>query len=636
MAQIVEVLGVGNIEFPDGMSKEQIGLALQKLPQPKFTPTPQNQGNVINTDVPTVVGSRPNAVNPQPAQAPRTLPDYARSLYEVPATVLSGAVAPFIGVGAGMIENMRQGTNQRVDRPELAQRFTFEPSSPVSMDVLESLGGALEASKIPAYVPTIGTAARATQQTARATAPLASGNLPSFNQATQAVRPAVNRLADALREQEAPTLSGVGAALVPDAQRRINIAKGLRVEVPLRKGQATRELGQQQFEAEMAKTYPKDVGRPIIESNLNQNERILQNFDAYVDATGAQKAGEFNLREVGKVVDSALVNEANRVKKKITDLYTVAREKGETQEPVSYASLKTYIEQQTPTVRTKLAPILDAVDEQIKLNDPKGTGAISINQIEDIFQFINKNYDPTDAVANVHVRAMKDAINAATEGKGGEYYQTARAMRAKYAREFENVGYIDKLLSKKAGTTDRAVALEDVFDHSILKGSLDDVRAIGRTLKKAGPEGEQAWRELQGQTIEQMKAAVTKNIQRDEGGNPIVSPRQFDNFVKNLDADGKLDYIFGKKGAQEIRDLRDTAITVYSPVAGINQSNTASALTQALDRIRGSALSKLPMGVGSLYEVGAEMATKKKLGKQVQEAVDFDPNALSRELRKGK
>jgi hypothetical protein len=42
------------------------------------------------------------------------------------------------------------------------------------------------------------------------------------------------------------------------------------------------------------------------------------------------------------------------------------------------------------------------------------------------------------------------------------------------------------------------------------------------------------------------------------------------------------------------------------------------------------------MGVGSLYEVGAEMATKKKLGKQVQEAVDFDPKALSKELRKGK
>jgi hypothetical protein len=132
-----------------------------------------------------------------------------------------------------------------------------------------------------------------------------------------------------------------------------------------------------------------------------------------------------------------------------------------------------------------------------------------------------------------------------------------------------------------------------------------------------------------------MKAAVTKNIQRDEAGNPIVSPKQLDTFVKNLDSDGKLDYLFGKKGAQEIRDLRDTAITVYSPVAGINQSNTASALTQALDRIRGSALSKVPMA-GPLFEIGSEMVEKKKLGKQVQESLEFNPNDLAKQLRKGK
>jgi hypothetical protein len=132
-----------------------------------------------------------------------------------------------------------------------------------------------------------------------------------------------------------------------------------------------------------------------------------------------------------------------------------------------------------------------------------------------------------------------------------------------------------------------------------------------------------------------MKSLVTKNIQRDEVGNPIVSAKQLDSFVKNLDADGKLDYLFGKKGAQEIRDLRDSAILVYSPVAGINQSNTASALTQQLNRIKSSALSKIPLA-GPIFEVGAEMIEKKKLGKQVQEAVDFDPNALSKELRKGK
>jgi hypothetical protein len=616
---------------PVGASQAEVIAQAQKL----YKPTPIDRGNVINTDVPTVVGSRPNAVNPQPAQAPRSMGDYVKSLYEVPATVLSGAVAPFIGVGAGIAQNIRQGTNERVDRPELAQRFTYEPTSPVSIDALESLGSTLEAAKLPVYIPTLGTAARATRQSARTTAPLVSGNLPSFDQASQAVRTTPSRIADLLREREAPVMSGVGAAEVPDAQVRMARALNLPVPIKLSKGEALRELGQQQFEAEIAKTYPKDVGRPLIAGKMNRNEQLLQNFDAFVDATGAKEAGEFNLRQVGQVVDSALVNEANRVKKKITDLYTIAREKGETQEPVSYASLKTYIEQQTPTVRTKLAPILDAVDEQIKLNDPKGTGAISINQIEDIFQFINKNYDPTDAVANVHVRAMKDAINAATEGKGGEYYQTARAMRAKYAREFENVGYIDKLLSKKKGTSDRAVALADVFDHSIMKGSLDDVRSIGRTLKKAGPEGEQAWKELQGQTIEEMKSLVSKSVQRDEFGNPIVSPAKFDGFVRQLDAEGKLDYLFGKKGAQQIRDLRDTTLDINVPMLGINQSNSSSAVTQALDRVKSSLLGKIPMA-GPIFEMGAEIVEKKKLAKEVKEALDFDPKALSKELKKGK
>jgi len=612
---------------PVGASQAEIIAQAQRL----YTKPSTDRGNIINTDVPTVVGSRPNAVNPQPAQAPRTLPDYAKALYEVPATVLSGAVAPFIGVGAGIAENIRQGTNQRVDRPELAQRFTFEPTSPVSMDALESLGGALEASKIPAYVPTIGTAARATQQTARATAPLASGNLPSFNQATQAVRPAVNRLADALREQDTPRLSGVGAAEVPDVQNRVALAQGLRVPVPLTKGQATRELGQQQFEAETMKTYPQDVGRPLVKARLDQNERILQNFDAFVDATGAEKAGEFNLREVGKVVDSALVNQATKAKKQISDSYKLAREAGETAELVDVTGVKNFLD--GLEAESINAPIITSA--KMKLDKLAKGNQISLNDLEEVRKMVNALSG--DTPSNMAFgKQIKDQIDVTTVGKGGDLYQQARKLRENYAREFENVGYVDKLLSKKAGTSDRAVALEDVFDHSIMKGSLDDVRSIGRTLKRAGPEGEQAWRELQGQTIEQMKAAVTKSIQRDEAGNPIVSPRQFDNFVKNLDADGKLDYLFGKKGAQEIRDLRDTAITVYSPVAGINQSNTASALTQALDRIRGSALSKLPMGVGSLYEVGAEMATKKKLGKQVQEAVDFDPKALSKELRKGK
>jgi len=587
-----------------------------------------DRGNIINTDVPTVVGSQPNAVNPQPVQQPRTMGDYVKSLYEVPATVLSGAVAPFVGVGAGIVENIRQGTNERVDRPELAQRFTYEPTSPVSQSAIESMGEALTAAKIPAYVPTIGTAARATQQASRATVPMVRGNLPSFDQASQTVRTAPSRIADLLREREAPVMSGVGAAEVPEVAQRMQLAQGLRVPVQLSKGQATRELGQQAFEAETPKNFP-EIGKPLIQAQAQRNEGILQNFDAYVDATGKETYG---LRETGRVVDRALVNQVNRVKEKINEAYDLARVSGETQEPISYAPLKAYIEQQTPTVRSKLAPILDAVDEQIRVNDPKNTGQISINQLEDIYQFINKNYDPTDAVANTHVRQMKNLINTVTEGKGGENYQAARALRTKFGREFENIGAVDKLLRTKKGTDDRAVAFEDVFKHSVLDGSLDDVQAIGRTLKKAGPEGEQAWRELQGQTIQHIKDQVTRNIDTDMFGNPVVSPAKFKSIVRELDQDGKLDYLFGKKGAQEIRDLLETTILVNAPLKGaVNQSNTASAFIRAMDKIKGSPLAKLP-----LVKSSADYGIKREVKKQVEESLNFDPNAVAKELRKGK
>lgn len=587
-----------------------------------------DRGNIINTDVPTVVGSRPNAINPQPQQAPRTMTDYVKALYEVPATVVSGMAAPFIGVGAGIAENIAQGTNQRVDRPELAQRFTYEPTSPVSQGAIESLGEALNVAKIPAYVPTIGTAARATTQASRATTPMVRGNLPSFDQATQSVKTAPTRIAELLREREAPAMSGVGAAEVPEVMQRIQLGRNLRVPMQFSKGEVTRELGQQAFEAETPKNFP-DIGKPLLEGKAQRNDTILKNFDAYVDATGKETYG---LRETGKVVDRALVNQVNRVKEKINEAYTLARESGETQEPIPYAPLKAYIEQQTPTVRSKLAPILDAVDEQIKVNDPQGTGAISINQLEDIYQFINKNFDPTDAVSSGHVRQMKNLINTVTEGKGGENYQAARALRTKFGREFENIGAIDKLLRTKKGTEDRAVAFEDVFKHSVLDGSLDDVQSIGRTLKKAGPEGEQAWRELQGQTIEHIKDQVTRNIDTDMFGNPVVSPAKYKSIVRELDQDGKLDYLFGKKGAQEIRDLLEATILVNAPVKGaVNQSNTASAFIRAMDKIKASPLARLP-----LVKSSADYGIRREMKKQVEESLNFDPKDVAKELRKGK
>jgi hypothetical protein len=587
--------------------------------------TPDTRGNIITSDVPTLAGEVPNP--PVVQEPPRSMGEKMRAIYEVPAAIATGAVAPFLGIGAGAIENIRQGTNKRLDSPEFAQRFQYEPTSPVSQDILQGIGSAFEASKLPPVIPSAGML----PSYARMTGAGAQQAQAAVQPVTQAIPQATNRIAQALRREPQPTMAGVGAAEVPETVNRVQMAQQLRVPVDLSKGQAMRDLGQQKFEIETPKQFP-ELGKPLIEAQAKRNDAILQNFDAFVDATGKET---FGLRETGRVVDKALVNAANKAKQQINTAYTAAKEAGETQQPLDYAPLKSYIDQQTPTVKRKLAPILSAVDEEIAKNDPKKVGQISINQLEDIYQFINKNYEP-GTPAGTYAKEMKDLINQITEGQGGNLYKEARQLRTKYGREFENIGYVDKLLRTKPGTTDRAVGFEDVFDHAILNGTRDDVAAIGRTLKKAGPEGQQAWKELQGQTIQYMKDQVTKSVDVDSFGNPVVSPAKFKSVVTTLDQDGKLDYLFGKKGAQEIRDLLETTINVNAPLKGAaNYSNTASALITALDKVNQTPLGRIP-GLGTMSKYMVEKGKESALKKQIQESITFKPEDVAKELRKGK
>jgi hypothetical protein len=584
------------------------------------------RGNIINTDVPTVVGT---TANPPVAEEPkRTMMDRVKALYEVPLTVASGAISGPVSSAYGVYKSATSpefGTAQGTQvgqqaANEMARRMTYQPTSPVSQEILQDVSQMAEAVKLPPIIPT-------------------TGMIPSYARMASASQPvvretatkAVPRMTEMLRKKPESTMSGVGSALTPEDTMRMQMAQQLRVPVPLSKGQATRDLAQQQFEIETAKNYPETVGKPLIKAQADRNDAILQNFDAFVDATGKQT---FGLRATGKVVTDNLVKQAAEARKKINDAYTLAREKGETSQPLPYQPLKDYIDQQTPTVKSQLAPIIKAVEEEILRNDPKNTGQISINSLEDIYQFINKNYDPY-TVGETHAKAMKNIINQITEGQGGDLYQNARKLRQDYAKRFENIGAVDRLLRTKTNSSDRVVAFEDVFQKSIINGTLDDVKNLGYALKKGGPEGVKAFNELKGQTIEYLKDQVTRSIDTDIYGNPVVSPAKFKSAVRELDQDGKLDYLFGKKGAQEIRDLMETTILVNAPLKGAaNYSNTSSALIRSLNKLGSGFISKIPV-IGPVTEYSFEKLQQRELGKKVKESINYSPSKMAEELKKG-
>lgn len=113
----------------------------------------------VTQDVPGVV-SRSVPLAPVAPTVERSLGENLVGAGETALTAVTGAVAPFLGVGRGVVENIATGGGQRVDRPELAQGFTYQPRTAAGQEMVESLGSLLDASKIPAYVPGAGNLAR--------------------------------------------------------------------------------------------------------------------------------------------------------------------------------------------------------------------------------------------------------------------------------------------------------------------------------------------------------------------------------------------------------------------------------------------------------------------------------------------
>jgi hypothetical protein len=428
----------------------------------------------------------------------------------------------------------------------------------------------------------------------------------------QAVAPARNVLASTLTRQQ-PTMQGMGAASTAEDLMREERLQ--RLNLPATAGERTKNLAQQQFEADIERGAISGVSegkkQELVEQmgrfREQQKQAISQKLESMTSQTGAEVADPTQMRQVGKLVDEAVVNAFEKKFNTYKQAYAKADTAGETLQEVPYQSIIDFINQKTPTMRQKIDPILDSVAESLKMNDPTGKGTISIRALEDVYQEAGK------VKGSPNAKELKKLIDQATEGAGGDLYRTARAQRKQLANEFENVSRVDKLLGTKAGYVDRQVAYEDIFKHVVLDGSLEEMRTVTSLLKKAGPEGRQAYAELQGQTIQHLKDLLTKGDQ--------MSFKNFNTAVKQLDYDDKLVYMFGKRGRDEIVDLRDALkdILVKQPGA-VNYPNTGGAVMRGLEGLEAI---RLP-----LAKQAAQFERGRQTTKRLEEALK-QPNQLA-------
>jgi hypothetical protein len=502
--------------------------------------------------------------------------------------------------------NTPQGIQAGQQAAQTVSKQFYQPRTETGPEVAGAIGNFL-GSIPPTPLTSAGTALSTLAPTA--TNQLRNIVVPATRQATA---PIANVLANAMQRQQ-PAMQGMGAAQTSEQLMREERLQ--RLNIPATAGERTKSLAQQQFEADVQRGVVTGISEEektklaerMRAFKVNQKQAITNNFERMTQEVGAEVADPTQMRQVGRIVDKALNDEYTKKFDNYKSLYKQADEAGETLQEVPYQDLLDYINTKTPTARQKLDPILDSVAESLVMNDPSKTGKVSIRALEDIYQQVGQVKDSANA------KTLKDIITKMGEGAGGEMYQAARQARTQLAKEFEDVSRVDKLLGTKAGYKDRRVALDDVFKHVVLDGSLEEMRTVTSLLKKSGPQGQQAYAELQGQTIQHMKDLLTKGDQ--------LSFKNLNTLVTQLDSEDKLAYMFGKTGRDQIMDLRDAIkdVVVKEPGA-VNYPNTAGAVLRGLETLQAV---RVP-GAKSL----AEMARTSEVTKKVESALK-QPNKLA-------
>ena len=392
----------------------------------------------------------------------------------------------------------------------------------------------------------------------------------------------------------------VGAAATPDAVRRVTTAESLRVPVTLTKGAAQRDAAQLAFEKEQMKG---EFGAPLRNRAEENNLQILQNFDATIDATGAKAAFSGPAATGGSVVN-ALSTGWQAAKNKTRVAYTKAKNSPEAQAAVDTNSVVTigkgdqeitdsligYINSKITGLPSSLVPDtarkllikmdLAAVDDAGNLIAKPAT----VGKLEEFRKELSGTAKFDDNVGLREETILKKLVDAQTDPVSGPLYKEARALRTKQANKFEDRAIVARLIKNRAGMKDPQVAVDQVFQRSILNGSPEEITFLKRVLLTSGKDGQQAFKELQAATAQHIRDQSTSGVGTDSAGRALVSPAQLNRVVSQLDKNGRLDIIFGKQEAERMRDLNEVVkyVTTVPPGTLINSSGTAGTLLAAL------------------------------------------------------
>jgi hypothetical protein len=474
-----------------------------------------------------------------------------------------------------------------------AQQYTYMPRTEAGMEQVQAIGqvAGLLPPVLPGALPP-GMLTQSVRQSAPIVSATALRGADAIRQGTGQVVAAAKKTPTIVREtlglDVAPTTQttrgSAGAAATPMGLQREQTARSVGAELTL--GERERDPVQLAFEKEAIKG---PLGQPLITRAEKNNLSIMQRFDELLDETGADVAKSGDMTLTGNKLIDALSSGYSGAKAKTSAAYKRAEAQGELEVPTSINSVADYLNQNAP--EATVAPILKVAKEKglsLGIFKELEDGTLqaqpsTLADVELLRKSINKSIgiDPTNKNFG---RELKDSIDLSTEGLGGEAYKEARALRKQQAIKYEGRAIVANLLTKVRGRDDPKVEASQAFQKSILNSTPEEITFLRRVLFTSGKDGQQAFRELQGATIDYLRKEAVKSGRTDSQGRAVVDTGAVRKATEALDANGRLDIMLGKKGAQNIRDVNEVLsyINTVPPGTLINNSGTAATLMENL------------------------------------------------------
>ena len=485
-----------------------------------------------------------------------------------------------------------------------AQQYTYMPRTEAGMEQVQAIGevagllppvlpGALPAGMLGQSVrqaaPIVSaTALRGAEAVRQGTGQVVGAVRQGAGQVIGAAKKTPTIVRESLGLDVAPTAQtsrgSAGAAATPMGLQREQTARSVGAELTL--GERERDPSQLAFEKEAIKG---PLGQPLITRAEQNNLAIMQKFDELLDETGAEVAKSGDMTLTGNKLIDALSSGYAGAKAKTRAAYENAKTKGELEVPTSITGVADYLNQNIP--EASVAPILKVAREKgisLGIFEQMDDGTLqampsTLADVELLRKSINKSIgiDPTNKNFG---KELKDKIDLSTEGLGGEAYKEARALRRQQAIKYEGRAIVANLLTKVRGRDDPKIEASQAFQKSILKSTPEEITFLKRVLFTSGKDGQQAFRELQGATIDYLRKEAVSSGRTDSQGRPVIDTGAVRSATEALDANGRLDIMLGKKGAQNVRDVNEVLsyINTVPPGTLINNSGTAATLIENL------------------------------------------------------